>query len=41
MKTEFLVYSSVVLVEGQFITREIDSIKCSPKKEETKKEGKI
>jgi len=40
MKTELLVYICVVLVEGPFLTKEIESIKCSRKMEGTKKKGK-
>jgi hypothetical protein len=40
MKTELLGFSCVVVVEGPFLTREIESIKCSVKTEGTKKEGK-
>jgi hypothetical protein len=40
MKTEVLCYSCVVLVDGPFLTREIWSIKCSPKLEGKIKEGK-
>jgi hypothetical protein len=33
MKTEVLGYSCVDLVDGPFLTREIESMKCSPKTE--------
>jgi hypothetical protein len=40
MKTELLGYSCVFVVEGPFLTRETEYIKCGPKKEGTKKEEK-
>jgi len=40
MKTDLLGYSFVIVVDGPFLTGEVESIKCSPKTEGTKKEGK-
>jgi len=40
MKTELLGCSYVVVVEGPFLTRETESIKCGPRTGGTKKKGK-
>jgi hypothetical protein len=40
MKPEVFCYSCIVVVEGPFLKREIESIKCSPRTEGTKKELK-